>query len=103
MKVFLAALVLIGFGVAGMCFNIIFRKNGKFPQTDVGSNDNMKKLGIRCMREEDDERFSKMYKGDGSGATCSGTYSDSCASCGLYPQELKRKASEKSQNEAKSE
>lgn len=58
MKVFLAALILIGIGVAGMCFNIIFR-NKAFPQTDVGSNDNMKKLGIRCMREEDDERFRK--------------------------------------------
>ena len=103
MKVFLAALVLIGFGVAGMCFNIIFRKNGQFPQTDVGSNDNMKKLGIRCMREEDDERFSKMYKGDGSGATCSGTYSASCASCGFNPQELKRTASQNNQNHPKSE
>lgn len=59
MEVFLAALVLVGFGVLGMCFNIIFRKNGQFPQTDVGSNKNMKKLGIRCMREEDDERFRK--------------------------------------------
>ena len=58
MEVFLAALVLVGFGVLGMCFNIIFRKNGQFPQTDVGSNENMKKLGIRCMREEDDDPAS---------------------------------------------
>ena len=63
MKVFLAALILIGIGVAGMCFNIIFR-NKAFPQTDVGSNDNMKKMGIRCMREEDDERFSKEERSD---------------------------------------
>ena len=87
MEVFLAALVLVGFGVLGRWFNIIFRKNGQFLQTDVGSNENMKKLGIRCMREEDDERFSKTHGGNGSGATCSGTYSDSCRGCGLYPLE----------------
>ena len=84
MKVFLAAVILIGIGVFGMCFNIIFRKNGEFPQTDVGSNENMRKLGIRCMREEDDERFSSGSKKH-SGASCSGVYSDSCAGCGLYP------------------
>lgn len=88
MKVFLAALILIGIGVAGMCFNIIFR-NKAFPQTDVGSNENMKKMGIRCMREEDDERFSKTNGGKKNGATCSGTYSESCIGCGLYPSEKK--------------
>ena len=46
MKVFLAALVLIGLGVFGMCFNIIFRKDGQFPQTDVGANENMRRMGI---------------------------------------------------------
>ncbi len=86
MKVFIAALIMIGIGVFGMCFNIIFRKKD-FPQSDVGANENMKKLGIRCMREEDDERFSKAYNNKDSGATCSGTYSDSCIGCGLYPQE----------------
>ena len=79
MKVFLAALVLIGLGVFG-----IFRTDGQCPQTDVGANENMRRMGIRCMREEDDERFSSRGDKD-SGAHCSGVYSDSCASCGLYP------------------
>lgn len=91
MEVFLAALIIIGFGVAGMCFNIIFRKNGQFPQTDVGSNENMRKLGIRCMREEDDERFSKKGGKDSGEGICSGTYSDSCTGCGLYPLEKRDK------------
>ena len=73
---------MIGIGVFGMCFNIIFRKNGQFPQSDVGANENMRKLGIRCMREEDDERFARK-KSEGSGATCSGVYSDACTGCGL--------------------
>ncbi len=86
MKVFLAALIMIGIGVFGMCFNIIFRKNGQFPQSDVGANENMRKLGIRCMREEDDERFSRK-KSEGSGATCSGVYSDACTGCGLRKED----------------
>ncbi len=85
MKVFLAALIFIGIGVFGMCFNIIFRKK-PFPQSDVGANEDMKRLGIRCMREEDDERFAKMYSDKKDNAVCSGTYSDSCSGCGLYPQ-----------------
>ena len=86
MLVFVVALALVGLGVFGMCFNIIFRKNGEFPQSDVGANENMRKLGIRCMREEDDEYFSRKNRKD-SGAKCSGVYSESCAGCGLYPGE----------------
>ena len=59
-----------------MCFNIIFLKKD-FPQSDVGANENMKALGIRCMKEEEMERLSK-------GKKCSGQWSDACASCGLY-------------------
>ena len=80
MKVFLAALIFIGIGVFAMCFNIIFR--GKdFPSSDVGTNENMKKMGIRCFKEEEMERLSKDKK------KCSGNYSDACASCSLYKHE----------------
>lgn len=48
-KTVLAAAILLGIGVLGMCFNIIFRKNGKFPETEVSRNENMRKLGIKCM------------------------------------------------------
>lgn len=71
-----------------MCFNIIFRKNGEFPQTDVGTNENMRKLGIRCMRQEDDERFAAQSKK--GRAACDGNFSDSCASCGLYKEEQRK-------------
>ena len=42
-----------------MCFNIIFRKNGKFPETEISRNENMRKMGIKCMREQDEDIFSK--------------------------------------------
>lgn len=73
MKVFLAALVIVALAVFGLCFNIIFRKNGEFPQYEVGSNRKMKEMGIKCMNEEEQERKSNKIKLD-----CNG----SCGNCG---------------------
>lgn len=85
MKVFLAALLLVALCVFGMCFNIIFRKDGQFPNSDVGSNEEMRKLGIRCMKDEMDD--IPLDGSDKKKAVCSGTYSESCKSCGLYRYE----------------
>ena len=86
MKTLLAAMIIIGIGVIGMCFNIIFRKNGKFPETEISRNENMRKLGIKCMREQDDELFSK--KELKRNASCTGSYSDACTGCGFYEAEF---------------
>ena len=53
MKIFLAALLLVGLSIIGLCFNIIFRKNGHFPETEISNNKEMRKLGIRCAKEEE--------------------------------------------------
>lgn len=45
--VVLMALMFIGLG-----FNIFFRKK-KFPETEVGHNKEMRKLGIKCARTEE--------------------------------------------------
>ena len=85
MKTVLAAILLIALCVFGMCFNIIFRKDGHFPVSDVGENEEMRKRGIRCMKEEMDDiplDGKKERK-----AVCSGTYSEACGSCGLYKYE----------------
>ena len=43
-------------------------------QNDVISrNENMKKLGIKCMREQEEEIKS-----------CTGKYSEDCVGCGFY-------------------
>ena len=54
-----------------MCVGIIFK--GKFPETEVSRNENMKKLGIKCMREQEEELKS-----------CTGKYSEDCVGCGFY-------------------
>ena len=35
MKVFLAAVIFVGLCVLGLGFNIFFRKNGRFPDTEI--------------------------------------------------------------------
>lgn len=87
LKTLLAAILLVGAGVFAMCFNIVFRKK-EFPNSDVGSNENMRRMGIRCMKEIDAEIFAGRKKEKG-GAVCTGTYSDACSGCGLYNTEKK--------------
>ena len=74
MKVFLAALFLVALCVFGLCFNIIFRKK-EFPHYDVGSNEEMRKRGIHCYKDEDAALHNKK---------CTGNYSEACKDCSLY-------------------
>ena len=48
----IVAAAVLGLGVLGMCFNILFRGRD-FPHYDVGSNEEMRKRGIRCYKDED--------------------------------------------------
>ena len=85
LRVFLVALVLIGLGVFGMCFNIIFRKDGRFPEYEVSQNKDMRRLGIRCMHEQDAEIFAS--KGKVKHDRCSGEFTEACVGCALYKKE----------------
>ena len=82
MAVFLVTLVLVAAGVFGMCFNIIFRKDGTFPEYEVGSNKEMRKLGIRCMKEEMAELDRTPSQTPHGG--CTGSTDPSCEGCSLY-------------------
>ncbi|MCQ2139790.1 MAG: hypothetical protein MJZ09_05400 [Bacteroidales bacterium] len=84
MTVFLSAAVVLIIAVFGMCFNIIFRKDGKFPEYEVSSNKEMRKLGIRCMREQDDAIFGSDR--DRKHDICTGDFDESCKGCSLYKQ-----------------
>ena len=71
MKTVLAAILILAAAIALMCVGIIFK--GKFPETEVSRNEYMKKLGIKCMREQEEELKS-----------CTGKYSEDCVGCGFY-------------------
>ena len=77
MEIFFAALVLIGLCVFGLCFNIIFRKDGKFPETEIENNKEMRKRGIKCAKEDEIKLWGKKNP-DGTSSSCD----DGCASCG---------------------
>ncbi len=46
----------------GLAFNILFRKNGKFPAYEVGHNKDMKKMGITCVKHDEYKCFGKADK-----------------------------------------
>ncbi|HUX54465.1 MAG TPA: hypothetical protein VMV56_08640 [Williamwhitmania sp.] len=52
------AVVLLALMFIGLGFNIFFRKK-KFPETEVGHNKEMRKLGIKCARTEEILLFRK--------------------------------------------
>ena len=77
MEILVAALILVGLCVFGLCFNIIFRKDGKFPETEIENNREMRKRGIKCAKEEEMKLWGNR-NGDGE-VECS---EDGCSSCG---------------------
>lgn len=84
MAVFLVTLALVALAVFGMCFNIIFRKDGRFPEYEVGSNKEMRRLGIRCMKEEMEALDRKPRSVH---AACTGSADPSCEGCSLYQKD----------------
>jgi len=63
-KILLISIVLLSISLAGMAFNIIFRKNGRFPSYRVGHNKDMKNLGITCVKHEEFRCHKKLKEGN---------------------------------------
>lgn len=53
MKIILVALVLVAVAVFLMALSILFKKNGKFPNSHIGGNKEMAKRGIYCATTTD--------------------------------------------------
>jgi len=62
MTVITLSIVLVALAVFLLCFNIIFRKEGKFPDTEIGHNKKLRELGIRCSRAEEMALWAKSKK-----------------------------------------
>lgn len=62
--------------IAGMAINIIVKKNGKFPDGEIGSNPNMQKLGLQCAKQEEMMLWKKSKLNDSS-------LPEGCYSCSL--------------------
>ena len=77
MEIFIAALIFVALCVFGLCFNIIFRKDGKFPETEIENNREMRKRGIQCAKMEEKKLWGKKNRKN------SGECNSDCGSCGL--------------------
>ena len=78
MEILLASLILIALCVFGLCFNIIFRQDGKFPETEIENNVEMRKRGIKCAKEEEIKLWGKKDS-HGNPVACD---DNGCGSCG---------------------
>ncbi|MDR2813865.1 MAG: hypothetical protein LBB79_04325 [Prevotellaceae bacterium] len=58
-----------------MCLEVkvLFSKKGKFPETELGRNEEMRKRGITCVRQDELDRHSKeRQRSTGSDISCGG-------------------------------
>ena len=60
--ILILSIALVAIAVIGLGINIFFRKNGKFPETGVGHNPEMKKLGLSCAKSEEIKMFQLQKK-----------------------------------------
>ena len=84
MKVFLITIILVGLCVFGLCFNIIFKKDGKFPDGEIAHNKELKKRGIMCASAEEKILWSKKnkrIKRDKSSCSAAAVTDDPCRNC----------------------
>lgn len=51
--VILLAVGMVALAFLGLAVQILFRKNGKFPNTHVGGNPHLRKQGISCAQTQD--------------------------------------------------
>jgi len=86
MKTLLAAILFVGIAVLLLGVNI-FLFHRPFPDGEISTNPEMRKRGIKCVKQEEMEMLSARK---GKGPSCDGQYSDACASCALYGSEKKK-------------
>ncbi|MBO4263074.1 MAG: hypothetical protein J5871_00145 [Bacteroidales bacterium] len=74
MTVFLLTLCIVGLCVVGLGAGLLLRGRD-FPQYDVGSNEEMRRRGIRCFKDEDAALHAK---------PCARPAGEACKTCSFY-------------------
>ena len=59
MKIFLIAVILVSVAFIALGIGIFFRRDGKFPETEIGKNKKMRELGIYCVKCEERKEWNK--------------------------------------------
>ena len=81
MKLLLLTIILVGLCLFLLCFNIIFRKNGKFPDGEIGHNKELRKKGLMCAKAEERKMWGYDKKRYEHESCDKGECSGSCSSC----------------------
>ena len=71
-KLLLPAILIIAMALLFLGIRMLIQRNGKFPETEVGRNKEMRKLGIECAKAEEIKCRRDVEQ---NGA---------CGSCGLF-------------------
>jgi len=66
LTVLILSSILLGVAFIGLTFRVLFVKDGRFPETSIGKNKEMQKLGITCAKH-DEIHCQKHLKGGGCG------------------------------------
>jgi hypothetical protein len=53
LKLLLISSILLGLAIMALSFRILFVKKGGFPETSIGRNKEMQKLGITCAKHDE--------------------------------------------------
>ncbi|MDR0565435.1 MAG: hypothetical protein LBG47_00115 [Prevotellaceae bacterium] len=62
---------------------VLFSKGGKFPETELGRNEEMRKRGITCAREDELDRRRNEQRQPADGVSCGGcSLKDVCGKIG---------------------
>ncbi|MBP5210327.1 MAG: hypothetical protein J6Z27_00610 [Bacteroidales bacterium] len=78
-KVLILSIVVVAVAVVGLCFNIIFRKDGQFPDGEISHNKELRKRGVVCAKEEELKLWRKTHRG--KNPTCADLGCGDCRVC----------------------
>jgi hypothetical protein len=53
LKLLIISAILLGISFIGLAFRTLFVREGQFPETSIGKNEEMQKLGITCARHDE--------------------------------------------------
>ncbi|MDR0711796.1 MAG: hypothetical protein LBF67_05585 [Prevotellaceae bacterium] len=62
MQTFLIFLLVLAFCVLCLEVKVLFSKKGKFPETGIGRNEEMRKRGITCAHQDELDRLNKEHR-----------------------------------------
>jgi hypothetical protein len=83
MQTFFIFALVIAFCILCLEVKVLFSKKGKFPETEIGRNEEMRKRGVTCAREDELDRRSKERPAADSPIACGGcSLRDACTKSG---------------------